>query len=365
MKLRGVRTAVLALSLSLTAGLLQPASSEALDLGDLGGALLGGAIQQAQIKKSLEYYENDGRHELFEQLKKSEGVNEDPELNALLARIMGRLSDAIAKTEPSIQEKPYNYFINPQPEFNAFCSLGHNISVNTGVFNFFDNHEDKVAAVVAHELVHGQKQHPLNGAKKKLTVDFVKSVVGSQMGGGGRLAVGVVAANTKATGITKPNEWEADNIAYNYILAAGYNPGAPAAVWQRVLDSKDSGKSGGFLDDLLNPSTHPEAKDRRDNYAKKLTEHSRKQVTVDAASGEIKVNNRPFMKPTAFANMSGLERSYLVAGNLAAVYARSQPGRAYAENGVVRVDGRAVVQPGPDDPGAAELAQLLNAALGY
>jgi predicted Zn-dependent protease len=366
LNLRSFKTVVLALALFLAAGLLQPVSSEALDLGDLGGALLGGAIQQAQIRKSLEHYENDGRHELFEQLKKSEGINEDAQLNALLARIMTRLSDAIAKTEPSIREKPYNYFINPQPEFNAFCSLGHNISVNTGVFAFFDNNEDKVAAVVAHELVHGQRKHPLNGAKKKLTVDFVKSVVGSQMGGGGRLAVGVVAASTKATGITKPNEWEADNIAYSYIVDAGYNPGAPAAVWQRVIDAKDSGRGKGLLDDLLNPSTHPAEKDRRDNYAQKLTEYSKKKVTVDAASGEIKIDNQPFMTPTAFASMSGLERSYLIAGNLAAVYHRKQqPGPAYPENGIVRIDGRAIVQPAPTDTDSAELARILNAITGF
>lgn len=365
MKSRSVRTTVLALGFSLLTGLLQPASSEAIDLGKLGGALLGGAIQRTQIKKSLEYYENDGRHELFEQLKKSEGVNTDEQLNALLTRIMTRLSGAIAQTEPSIQKKPYNYFINPQTEFNAFCSLGHNISVNTGVFTFFNNDEDKIAVIVAHELVHGQKQHPLNGAKKKLTVDVVRAAVGSQVGGGGRLAVDVVATNTKATGITKPNEWEADNIAYTYILNAGYNPGAPAAVWQRVMDTKDSGKSGNALTNWLNPSTHPDAKDRRDNYAKKLTEHSRKKVTVDAASGEIKINNRPFMKPTAFAGMSGLERSYLIAGNLAAAYYRGQPGQAYAENGIVYIDGKSIVQPGPDDPDATAVARLLNEAIGF
>jgi len=141
----------------LAISLIQPAKAEALDLGSLGGTILITAIQQAEVKKALDYYENDGRDELFEQLKKSEGVNDDPHLNAMLTSIMTRLTNSIAKTEPSIKDKPYNYFINPQKEFNAFCSLGHNVSVNAGVFTFLGNNEDKVAAVVAHELVHGQK----------------------------------------------------------------------------------------------------------------------------------------------------------------------------------------------------------------
>ena len=41
------------------------------------------------------------------------------------------------------------------------------MSVNIGAFWFLDYNEDKLAAVIAHELVHGQKEHPIKGAKKK------------------------------------------------------------------------------------------------------------------------------------------------------------------------------------------------------
>lgn len=71
------------------------------------------------MKKSLGHYDNDGRNELFEQIKSTDGVGEDPDLNDELGPIITKLSDAIAQTEPSIADKPYNYFINPQTEFNA------------------------------------------------------------------------------------------------------------------------------------------------------------------------------------------------------------------------------------------------------
>jgi len=345
----------------LAISLIQPAKAEALDLGSLGGTILITAIQQAEVKKALDYYENDGRDELFEQLKKSEGVNDDPHLNAMLTSIMTRLTNSIAKTEPSIKDKPYNYFINPQKEFNAFCSLGHNVSVNAGVFTFLGNNEDKVAAVVAHELVHGQKSHPIKAAKKKMPVEFLQRVAGSQMGGGSKLAVDVVAVHTKASGITKPNEWEADNVAFGYLTEANYNPGAPAAVWQHVLDNMDSDASKGLLTDLLNPSTHPSAKDRRDNYSKKLTAYSNKKVTVDAATGEIKINNKSFLIPVAWGDMSALERSYLIAGNLAAIYHNNAPvAQASYENDIVKIGPQPVMQSCPGDLDVVEIARILN-----
>jgi beta-barrel assembly-enhancing protease len=350
-----------ALCISLATDLLQPTKTEAFSIGNLGGTIVSTAAQQEKVKKSLDYYENDGRNALFEELKKSDGVVDDPDQNEELGRIMTRLTSSIAKADPSVMNKPYNYFINPQTEFNAYCSLGHNLSVNVGVFSFFNNNEDKIAAVVAHELVHGQKSHPINGAKKKLTVDFIQKIAGSQMSGGGNLAVDIVATNAKAVGVTKPNEWEADNIAFSYITEAGYNPGAPAAVWQRVIDNMGNGDSKGLFNDLLNPSTHPGEKERRDNYSKKLTEYSNNKVSVNSTTGEIKINNKPFMKPAAFSDMSAIERSYLVAGHLAAAYHSKEPlVQATNDNGVVRLGDVAIIQTCSADTDADELVKILN-----
>lgn len=352
---------VLALGFSVGMGVCQPTTAEAFSLGKIGNAVVSTAAQQEKVVKSLEYYENEGRNELFEQLKSSDGVIDDSYLNEELDRIMTKLTSAIAKSEPSVMDKPYNYFINPQTAFNAYCSLGHNVSVNAGVFSFVDNDEDRVAAVVAHELVHGQKKHPINGAKKKLTVEFVQKVVGSQMNSGSRLAVDVVATNVKAAGVTKPNEWEADNIAFTYLTEAGYNPGAPAALWQRVIDHMGKGGGKGLFDDLLNPSTHPGEKERRDNYSKKITEYSNNKVSVNSATGEIKINNKPFMKPAAAANMSSLERSYLIAGNLAVAYhSKGTLPTASNDDGIVRLGDLSIIQPGNGDTSADELVKVLN-----
>lgn len=342
--------------LTIVFGSMPTSKAEAVKAEDVITAI----IVQQMVNKSLKYYENAGRSELLSEYKESEGVNTDPYLNSILDRIMQKLTKGIAKTDESIKDPPYNYFINNDTNFNAFCALGRNISVNTGVFAFFDNQEDKIAAVVAHEMAHGQKQHPLKEARKRLNVDLLSSILGADMGGVGQVAVGVVAEHAKNSGITKSNEKQADNLSFTYMADAGYNVGAPAAVWQRMIDQSGK-KSKDFFAAVLNPSTHPGNEWRRDNFAKKLYEYSDKKVSVDAKTGEVKVNGKVFLKPTAFANMSGAERRYLIAGNLANIYhLGKQRQEAYAENGIVKIGIYSIVQSGPDDENANELARTLN-----
>ena len=105
------------------------------------GVLVSSGIQYAQLDRAISYYNNDeqGRQKFFQEIKDKYGTNDDAALNSRLDTIMGNLSTAIAAVDPSINEKPYNYFINNETSFNAFCTLGHNMSVNTGLFNLIDS----------------------------------------------------------------------------------------------------------------------------------------------------------------------------------------------------------------------------------
>jgi predicted Zn-dependent protease len=316
---------------------------------------------QAQARKALNYMDGEGRQELLEEYKKSEGVDDDYGMNAMLERIMVRLNPIMLKENPSLQEKPYNYFVNQQDSFNAFCAIGNNLSVNRGVFAFCQNNEDQVAAVVAHELGHGQKRHPQSGAKKTLNLLIAQELLTMGANQSTSVAVGLAASHIKAAGITKPKEKEADNLSFGYLAEAGYNIGAPASVWQRILDKQDTVKKD-FFTTLLNPSTHPGTKWRRDNFSQKLTDYSNGQVAVDGETGEVKIGGHVFMKPQSHADMSGLERAYLIAGRLARFYREKGAAlpEAVAADGSVEVKGIAVVVPGEDDPDAATLAAKLN-----
>ena len=321
------------------------------------GDIIAIAVSQAQVRNAVKHYDTKGRNDLMNEYKKSEGVSRDPAMNAMLDRIMTRMTDAIAKNDSSITEKPYNYFVNEQDSFNAFCSLGNNISVNRGVFTFCDHREDQVAAVVAHELAHGQKRHVQKGINKQLNLAIAQGLLVPK----GGLPADLVASHAIAAGVTKPNEWDADNVSFTYMVEAGYNVGATAAVWQRIMD-KMGNQPKNFFTGILSPSTHPPHKDRRDNFAKKMHEYSGKKVEVDAANGAIKVKGQVFMSPVAHGDMSGLERAYFIAGNLARAYNEGlvSTSPATAASGLLKIGGLTIATPAPGDKSAAELAEMFN-----
>ena len=325
------------------------------------GVLVSSGIQYAQLDRAISYYNNDeqGRQKFFQEIKDKYGTNDDAALNSRLDTIMGNLSTAIAAVDPSINEKPYNYFINNETSFNAFCTLGHNMSINTGLFNLIDS-DDEIAVVLGHEMGHGQKDHPAKGIRKSIPIDVVAQIFADAQGGyAGAMGATIFANYATALQVTKPQEWEADNLAFDYITHSTYNPGACAAIWQRVMEKQPS-QSSSFVGEIFSPSDHPTNEQRRDNYAKKLHEFSQNKVSVD--NGMVKVNGKDFLSPAPAAGMSTAERSYFVAGNLAAVYhtqAQTVPD-AWVQDGTVLLGNQPIITPQNGDPSAQELANRLN-----
>ena len=313
-----IRTAAsAALCLSLTTGAVMPNQALAWDWLSAGLAMFQVGAEYAYLNKQVSYLDNKGRDEYMGQIKNKYGVNTDPTANAMLARIMTRLSDAVALTDDSIVKKPYNYFVNNDKSFNAFCTLGHNMSVNIGAFTKLNYNEDELAFVIAHEMGHGQKNHPAAGVKRALPLSILGALYASQNRNSAS-SVGAALVTTIGTAkwVTKPMESQADKLAFDYAVAAGYNVGAGAALWQHILEQNGS-KSSGFAE-LFND--HPTSVSRRDNYNKKITEWSKNQVTVNKETGLITVAGKPFYTPAKTTNMSPQEQAFLIAGNLSAVF---------------------------------------------
>lgn len=316
---------------------------------DILGTLIGAGVQYAALNQEINRIDNEGRDELFQQMQEQYGVNDDPYLNARLDSIMGNLTAAIAQVDPTINEKPYNYFINNDTSFNAFCSLGHNISVNTGMFNMVSN-DDEVAVVLGHEMGHGQKNHVKAGIKDTLIAQVGAAILTNNS------ALGQLAAQY-ASNVHMPRakEREADKLAFQYITHSGYNPGACAAIWQRVMERSPGGGSS-FLSD------HPDHKDRRDTYAKSLTEYSGGKVKIDADAAMVKVNGKDFVTPAPADDMSSHERAYFVMGNLATAYHNGHnAGEAWADGNTLMLGDQPIMEAVAGDPSALEMAARLNA----
>lgn len=345
-----------AVGLSLTLG--TPEVTEASLVEDAIAIGIQGAALNAQIDAKIKRFNEteEGRQELYQNFREKYGVCNDYEYNALLDRIMTNLTRGVEVVDPTIKKQPYIYFVSAQENVNAACSMGHVMMVNVGTFRKITN-EDELAAIVGHEMAHGQKNHVAKGNKKRLNKMVVASLAGAAVGNNALTSIvaDVVLANSIAHGDRK-QESEADLLGLDYMLHTDYNPGACAAVMQKFVEM-EGGKSSSSI---FNPSDHPESSKRRDACAKKLFEYSGKHVT--AKDGVVTVNNKKLITVAASSDMSGAERSYFVLGNLAVAYHNGQNKQAATvQNGVVMLGNQPIIAPLAGDESAQVIADRLNA----
>ena len=357
--------AAAAVSLSLTFGTPAPASAAGVDL--IGAAIQIGiesARLNSEINARIKHFNESeaGRQELYQSMREKYGVCEDPEYNAKLDRIMANLTKAVAVIDPTVKKKPYLYFISNDENVNAACSMGHVMVVNVGTFKQIPN-EDELAAIVGHEMGHGQKDHVAKGQKKALQkvvmANVANTAVGATIGGGALTSIIAQAAlNQSVAHGSRKFETEADLMSLDYMLNTNYNPGACAAVMQKFVEMGGTSKQSD-LEKFFNPSDHPDSDKRRDTYVKKLYEYSGKHVT--AANGVVTINKKTFITVAPSATMSSAERSYFVLGNLAVAYHRGQNKHsATVENGTVMLGNQPIITPLEGDEDAQVIADRLN-----
>ena len=354
----------LGISLTFGAPATVEAGAESL-IGSGVAIILQGAKAKAQIDAQIKYYDNteEGRRELYNSFRQKYGVSNNSTYNAQLDKIMANLTKGVAAVDPTIKSKPYLYFVSNQDSINAACSMGHVMMVNAGTFKKITN-EDEIAAIVGHEMGHGQKNHVARSNKKHLQKAITASIAGTAVGatvGGGALTslITQVALNHSVAHGDRRHESEADLLGFEYLTHTNYNPGACAAVMQKFVEMSIGAKQSGTMA-FFNPSDHPDSAKRRDAYVKKLYEYSKNHVT--AKNAVITVNNKTLMKVAASSDMSAAERSYFVLGNLATAYHKGQNKQsATVQNGTVMLGNQPIITPIEGDESAQVIADRLNA----
>ena len=359
-------TAAAVTSFSLIFGAPATASASAADL--IGAAIQIGAESaalNAEINARIRHFNETeaGRQELYNSFRKEHGVCEDSAYNAMLDRVMANLTEGASAVDKTVKDKPYLYFISNDENVNAACSMGRVMMVNVGTFKQIKN-EDEIAAIVGHEMGHGQKDHVAKGQKKALQKYVMANLAGTAVSGtvgGGALTSIMTKAllNQSVAHGSRKFESEADLCSLDYMLHTNYNPGACAAVMQKFAEMDSSKSKRSDLEKFFNPNDHPESDKRRDAYVKKLFEYSGKHVT--AANGIVTINKKTFIKVAPSADMSGAERSYFVLGNLAVAFHKGlNKQEATVQNGTVMLGNQPIITPLEGDEPAQVIADRLN-----
>ena len=256
----GRRLLVLALAVALAGAPMSPlpviAPALAQSLPDLGDASQV-ALTPAQERKIGE--------QIMRQIRATGGYLNDPEVNDYLNELGYRL---IAGT-PDIKQD-FEFFAVPDPRINAFALPGGYIGMHTGLILLAQN-ESELASVVAHEISHVTQRHMARMVASQkdsmlLSLAGLALAILAARAGGANSSTGVQAAIAGSQALmiqnqlnfTRENEYEADRVGFQRLVAAGFDPNGTAAFMQRLQRSTRfvEGNTPSYL------RTHPISYDR-------------------------------------------------------------------------------------------------------
>lgn len=197
-----------------------------------------------------------------------------PLMNDRVNRYVNHVGQALAR----FSDRPetwagYRFLVLDTPEVNAFAAPGGFIFVTRGLVALTRN-EAELAAVLAHEIAHVDREHGLKAVRKdRLT----KAAVGigadaAQTFGDSRLQEVVTAFEDSVTDLTRTivnsgysreTEYEADAQALVILTRAGYPPQALVTMLEALKGLPKAGE-GGFT------KTHPTPDQRLGEVKKEL-----------------------------------------------------------------------------------------------
>lgn len=188
-------------------------------------------------------------------------------------RILRQIGNKLIATIPAEEQKKmpwqYSFDVVDDKTVNAFALPGGPVFFYRGIIEKITT-EDQLAAVLAHELTHIRKEHwasaYADSQKRQLGIVAVLMLIRAN-----KQIVDVAAISNALLfelPFSRKHESEADNIGYDMMASAGYNPQGMVDVFKMLAQ----GSSGGpeFL------STHPDAKNRVKKLEERVTKDSRR-----------------------------------------------------------------------------------------
>ncbi|WP_346356086.1 M48 family metallopeptidase [Azotosporobacter soli] len=351
--LKQIVSAVLVLCLTFLplTGLLPKAEA-----ASFGQQLLYAGVAYKLIDYQLNNINENGQKDMLRSSQKQTGVYENEAATERVKGIVGRL-----KTSGGVRAD-YAVYVNPEQDMNAFCTLGHVISINRGSLE--KTNDAELAAMIAHEMGHGEGKHPVKGTMKMISVALAVDLYLTSNENNMSYILGAVADNyINNEVITMEQEWEADNLGFDYATRSGYNPGGSAALMLKMRSLYGELHKEGLVR-VINPNNHPKMSDRVRNFAQRLTAYSNGHVLVNAEKTLV-VNGKEWVTPTKSGEYLAGERAFLIAGNLASAFHNGVADAAYlGEDGSIYLGRQAVMTPLDGDGDAEELVSRLNLILG-
>jgi beta-barrel assembly-enhancing protease len=245
--------------------------------------------------------------QMEEQLEKSGVVLGDAELDAYLQGVLERLF-------PENRGK-YRVRAIRDHEFNAFAVASGNLYVNTGALARMRN-EAELAAVLGHEGGHVAKDHMYRAVRSAKTTGALTSIfsVGLVATIGIDPGLSSIIGYSSMAGFSRDYERESDRLAYERMVAAGYDPSAGAVVFDRMARELEARKieQGPYFF-----ASHPRLEERVANF---------REFAASSTGGEMRRDE--YIAATARVRTATMSSIYETRDGRALVYVMEEDNMA-------------------------------------
>jgi predicted Zn-dependent protease len=220
-------------------------------------------------------------------LKTSGRLETDPELN----RYIG---DIIRKLVPD-QFHDIRFYIVKTPHFNASMAPNGCMQIWTGLLLRSQN-EAQLAYILGHEIGHYQKRHALKQWRAARDGSSVLAFFSIAAAGAGVGFVGPMAQMAAIAGLfaySRDQEREADEIGFNFMVGAGYEPRAASLIWKDLVEESKAAKNP---QEIVFFATHPSSDERIQTLEKRADEISKRVKDGQTNQAVYLAATKPFRR---------------------------------------------------------------------
>lgn len=182
-------------------------------------------------------------------LEKKHGLVNDQELQDRINTIGQRL--VLVSERKDIK---YSFKVLDSEEVNALAVPGGFIYVFKGLVDYMPT-EEELAGVLGHEITHVVKKHSVNQMEKNLWTRALTMLAAVISGNSSVANLAPYLGEAIMAGYSRKDERQADDIGFQYLIKANYNPYAMYVAMSKLNDLPDKGSYGIF-------SSHPDSQDR-------------------------------------------------------------------------------------------------------